>query len=112
MPLREPWRCRKRYRRNNIKGNHLRIEHLTTDEILRIYSPETELERVLFDRIQGALDDVDDAQQLAGEDCGECYAKDDEISDNESKIEDLEEKIIKLEAALDEHEIDHSEIKL
>lgn len=42
----------------------MRIKHLTTDEILRIYSPETELERVLFDRIGDALSRADEAENV------------------------------------------------
>jgi len=43
----------------------VRLEHLTTAEILRTQSPETELERVLFERIGRALEDVEEAQSEA-----------------------------------------------
>jgi len=89
----------------------MRLEHLTTAEILRTQHPETDLERVLFDRIQDALAEAESAAEDAREaeqalddyDCEHCHII-------EVDLEISEEKVEKLEALLDEHDIDHSEI--
>lgn len=89
----------------------MRLEHLTTAEILRTQSPETDLERVLFDRIEEAIEEMSEAQEIAGQSCGDCDDKDSDIADKDVEIKDLEEKVFALEALLDEHNIDHKAIR-
>jgi len=89
----------------------MNLAHLTTDEILRTASPETSLERVLFGRIESALDEAQEARNETREtildyesyECPSC-------TNAENEIEGLEEKIKALRALLDERDIKHDHI--
>lgn len=89
----------------------MKFEHMNTQEIIRIATPETDLERALFKIIDD--DDLDSAHYKALceelEDdienycCSACEEKEDELAD----INDENDKLKKL---LDDNEIDYSEI--
>jgi hypothetical protein len=89
----------------------MRLEHLTTAEILRTQHPETDLERVLFDRVSQAIGLAESFEEEAREavealddyDCQDCNVAANDIDE----LQDTEKALRKL---LDEHDIDHSEI--
>ena len=85
----------------------MRLEHLTTDEILRTQQPQTELEKVLFDRVEDveerAVEAETEARIWQDQSCGAC-------DDKETEISELSDEVIALRKLLDKHEIDHSDI--
>lgn len=92
----------------------MNLSSLTTDEILRMHSPETALEVQLFQRLEEALDCVSIAEQelreIEDQSCDSCDEKSHEISDLEDDKLELEDKIKALRSLCDENEIDHSDI--
>lgn len=54
---------------------------MTTAEILRTQSPETDLEKVLFDRISGVIEEMEDAREEASS-----------YGDQETQFEELKDK--------------------
>lgn len=79
----------------------MNINALTDDELLRIVSAETELERILLDRLGDALRRADYAEQELGEQSEEWEDHVCDCSVQEDRIEYLEE-------LLDENEIEYN----
>jgi hypothetical protein len=80
----------------------MNISSLTDDELLRVVSPDTELEAILMQRLQDVLHSHESlAEQLADLEGYECEATADEVNDLETRIEYLE-------GLLDEHEIEYN----
>jgi uncharacterized protein Yka (UPF0111/DUF47 family) len=79
----------------------VRLEHLTTAEILCTQSPETDLERVLFDRIAQALEDVEEAQSEVVS-CGHSMS---DLEQSADELETLLEEIDSLHKHADDGEL-------
>jgi hypothetical protein len=81
----------------------MNLEILSNDELLRVVSPDTELEVLLFRRLSEALDEIIDLEDQVPS-CGP-----DAISqDHECECEAQDERIAYLEEILDEHEIKYN----
>jgi hypothetical protein len=79
----------------------MNIKSLTNEELLRVVSPDTELEALLFERMDEAMREIAWLQD-AVEPCGP------EEPDHECDCAIEEERIEYLQGVLDEHKIEYN----
>lgn len=75
----------------------MNIKSLTNEELLRVVSPDTELEALLFERLADAMNEAEWHKECA-----------DGFESHECDCEDQEDRINYLEEVLDENEIEYN----